>query len=769
MIPARASRLLGSFHDFNRSDDDGFLWYITMATAVAGFHDLDFIHDLHAFGDLAKYCITPALRAFTAEIQEVVVFDVNKELRTGGVGVGGAGHGDAAIDILEAVIGFVGNGGAGGFLLHILIEATALDHEVIDDAMEDSAIVMAAFGVLHKISHGLGGLGGVQLQGDVAKIGVQDNDNECSGHNKYLMGWVKRVAIIRLLFCPEHPVNSPKSVVSMPSSEKPTHFLRKLIAEDVAAQRHGGKVATRFPPEPNGYLHIGHAKSICLNFGLAEEFGGTCNLRFDDTNPEKEEDEYIRSIKSDVQWLGFQWQEPVHFASDYFDQLYAWAVHLIRDGKAYVCHLSPDEAREYRGSLTQAGKPSPYRDRSVEENLKLFEEMKSGSLPEGICVLRAKIDMASPNINLRDPILYRIRHVHHHQTGDKWKIYPTYDYAHGQSDAIEGITHSICTLEFEDHRPLYEWLIEHLPVPAKPRQYEFARLNLNYTITSKRKLKQLVDEKHVGGWDDPRMPTISGMRRRGYSAAAIKHFCEMIGVARSESVVDVGMLEFAIRDDLDKNARRAMCVLNPLKIIITNFEQGKLENLEAPNHPQREDLGKRVLPFTRELFIDRNDFREVMEKDFKRLVLGQEVRLRNAYVIRADEVIKDAKGEIIELRCSYDPETHGKNPADGRKVKGVIHWVSASHCLDVELRLYDRLFTAENPEADKDKTFLDFINPQSLTVLTSAKAEQSLGEAKAEDRFQFEREGYFCADRFDSQSGKLVFNRTIGLKDSFGK
>jgi len=564
-------------------------------------------------------------------------------------------------------------------------------------------------------------------------------------------------------------VNLPKPAVSIPTAEKSANFLRKIIAEDVAAQRHGGKVQTRFPPEPNGYLHIGHAKSICLNFGLAEEFGGACNLRFDDTNPEKEEDEYIRSIKSDVQWLGFQWKEPVHFASDYFDQLYEWAVHLIREGKAYVCHLSPDEAREYRGSLTEGGKPSPYRNRSVEENLKLFEQMKSGELAEGVCVLRAKIDMASPNINLRDPILYRIRHVHHHQTGDKWKIYPTYDYAHGQSDAIEGITHSICTLEFEDHRPLYDWLIEHLPVPAKPRQYEFARLNLNYTITSKRKLKQLVDEKHVSGWDDPRMPTISGMRRRGYSAAAIKHFCEMIGVARSESVVDVGMLEFAIRDDLDKNAQRAMCVLNPLKVVISNFEQDKVELLEASNHPQREELGKRVLPFTRELFIDKNDFREVMEKDFKRLVLGQEVRLRNAYIIRANEVIKDAKGEIVELRCSYDPETHGKNPADGRKVKGVIHWVSATECVDVELRLYDRLFCVENPEADKTKTFLDFMNPQSLTVLSCAKAEKSLAEAKPESHFQFEREGYFCVDRFDSKPGKLVFNRTIGLKDSFGK
>lgn len=551
-------------------------------------------------------------------------------------------------------------------------------------------------------------------------------------------------------------------------AEKPAHFIRKIIADDVAAATHQGRVLTRFPPEPNGYLHIGHAKSICLNFGMAEEFAGACNLRFDDTNPEKEEDEYIQSIKSDVQWLGFQWQEPLHFASDYFDQLYEWALYLIRQGKAYVCHLTPDEAREYRGSLTEPGRDSPYRQRSVEENLALFEQMRSGALPEGACVLRAKIDMASPNINLRDPIMYRIRHAHHHQTGDKWKMYPTYDYTHGQSDAIEGITHSICTLEFEDHRPLYDWYLDNLPVPARPRQYEFARLNLNYTVTSKRKLKQLVDEKFVSGWDDPRMPTISGLRRRGVSPAAIRQFCEMIGVTRSESVVDVSMLEFAIRDDLDKNALRAMCVLHPLKVVISNYPEGQVEMLSAQNHPQREELGKRELPFTQELWMDRHDFREVAEKDFKRLVLGQEVRLRNAYVIRANEVIKDAAGNIIELRCSYDPETHGKNPADGRKVKGVIHWVSATHCADVEVRLYDRLFSVENPEADKSKTFLDFMNPNSLTSLTG-KAEASLAAALPESRFQFEREGYFCADRFDSKPGKLVFNRTIGLKDSFGK
>lgn len=553
------------------------------------------------------------------------------------------------------------------------------------------------------------------------------------------------------------------------AAEKPSHFIRKIIADDLQSGNIGGRVQTRFPPEPNGYLHIGHAKSICLNFGMAEEFGGDCNLRFDDTNPEKEEDEYIQSIKSDVRWLGFQWKEPVHFASRYFDQLYEWALYLIKQGKAYVCHLSPDEARQYRGSLTEAGKDSPYRNRSVEENLALFEKMRSGEAAEGSCVLRAKIDMASPNINLRDPVMYRIRHVSHHQTGDKWKIYPTYDYAHGQSDAIEGITHSICTLEFEDHKPLYDWYINNLPVPSRPRQYEFARLNLNYTVTSKRKLKQLVDEKYVSGWDDPRMPTISGMRRRGYSPAAIRHFCEMIGVARSESIVDVAMLEFAVRDDLDKNAPRAMCVLNPLKVVISNFEAGRVEELEAPRHPQREDLGKRILPFTRELYIDKNDFREVMEKDFKRLVLGQEVRLRNAYVIRADKVLKDEKGEIIELHCSYDPDTHGKNPADGRKVKGVIHWVSASRSVNVEVRLYERLFSVEHPEADKEKSFCDFINKDSLKILSHCRAEEGLKQAIAENRFQFEREGYFCVDRFDSHPERLVFNKTIGLKDSFGK
>lgn len=551
-------------------------------------------------------------------------------------------------------------------------------------------------------------------------------------------------------------------------TEKPAHFIRKIIADDVAAGR--THVLTRFPPEPNGYLHIGHAKSICLNFAVAAEFGGACNLRFDDTNPEKEEHEFIESIQRDVKWLGFEWNGPVRFTSGYFDQLHEWAVYLIKQGKAYVCHLSPEETRTYRGTLTEPGKDSPYRNRSVEENLALFEQMSSGALPEGTCVLRAKIDMTAPNINLRDPAMYRIRHAPHHQTGDKWKIYPTYDFAHGQSDAIEGISHSICTLEFEDHRPLYEWYLDNLPITSlAPKQYEFARLNLNYTVMSKRKLKQLVDEQHVSGWDDPRMPTISGLRRRGYTPEAIRNFCDLIGVTRSEGVVDVGLLEFSIRDVLDKQAPRAMCVLAPLKVVLTNFPADTTEHFTAALHPQKPEMGSRELPFTRELYIDRNDFRETAEKDFKRLVLGQEVRLRNAYVIRADEVIRDADGQIVELRCTYDPETRGKNPTDGRKVKGVIHWVSAAHSIDVEVRLYDRLFSVEAPDADKSRSFLDFINPQSLTVLKNCKAEPSLAQATPDARYQFEREGYFCADSVDSRPGALVFNRTIGLRDSFGK
>ena len=548
----------------------------------------------------------------------------------------------------------------------------------------------------------------------------------------------------------------------------PKNFLRQIIAHDIDNNTHGGKVATRFPPEPNGYLHIGHAKSICLNFGLAREFGGTCNLRFDDTNPEKENQEFIDSIQEDVRWLGFQWAGEVRYASDYFDQLYLWALHLIREGKAYVCHLSPDEARDYRGTLTEPGRNSPYRERTVEENLALFERMRAGDAAEGECVLRAKIDMASPNINLRDPILYRVRKAHHHQTGDKWCIYPTYDYTHGQSDAIEGITHSICTLEFEDHKPLYDWFIDNLPVPARPRQYEFARLNLNYTVTSKRKLKHLVDQKLVHGWDDPRMPTISGLRRRGFTPAALRNFCDMIGVTRSEGVVDVSMLEHAIRDDLDKNAPRAMCVLDPLRVVITNFDAGRVEQVTAPNHPNRDDLGERQLPFTRELFIEREDFREEANKKYKRLVLGKKVRLRNAYVIQADEVIKDAAGNIVELRCSYDADTLGKDPADGVKPKGVIHWVSASHGVKAEVRLYDRLFTHEAPDKGSED-FLRHINMNALKVLHDCVIEPMLATVAPESSFQFERQGYFVADRFDHSAAKPVFNRTIGLKDSWAK
>ncbi|SFW97955.1 glutamine--tRNA ligase/YqeY domain fusion protein [Marinospirillum alkaliphilum] len=555
--------------------------------------------------------------------------------------------------------------------------------------------------------------------------------------------------------------------MSQPEITAAPNFIRNMIVQ----QREAGqqqKVVTRFPPEPNGFLHVGHAKSICLNFGIAQEFGGDCHLRFDDTNPEKENQTYIDAIQEDVQWLGFQWAGKVRYASDYFEQLYQWAVHLIREGKAYVCELNAEQMREYRGTLTEPGKNSPFRERSVEENLAEFEAMRAGTYPDGAKVLRAKIDMSAPNINLRDPILYRIRHAHHHQTGNQWCIYPSYDFTHGQSDAIEGITHSICTLEFEDHRPLYEWFLNNLPVPCKPVQTEFARLNLNYTVTSKRKLKLLVDEGIVEGWDDPRMPTISGMRRRGYTPKSLRDFCDMIGVTRSGGVVDINMLYFALRNDLEHSARRAMVVLNPIKVVITNWEAGRVENLTSPSHPAREDLGERTLPFTRELYIDRDDFMEEPPKKYFRLAPGQEVRLRNAWVIRCDEVIKDASGEIIELRCSHDPDTLGKNP-EGRKVKGVIHWVSAEHGIPAEVRLYDNLFQVEAPDADKDVDFLQHLNPESLSVV-QAVCEPSLASAEPEDKFQFERVGYFCADRREHQPGsKLVFNRTVGLKDSWAK
>jgi glutaminyl-tRNA synthetase len=555
--------------------------------------------------------------------------------------------------------------------------------------------------------------------------------------------------------------------MNKPETTAPAHFLRQLVRADLESGKHD-RIVTRFPPEPNGYLHIGHAKSICLNFGLADEFGGDCHLRFDDTNPAKEEQEYIDAIKQDVEWLGFQWQGNVRYASDYFDQLHAWAIELIRAGKAYVCDLTPEQAREYRGNLTEPGKNSPFRDRSVEENLDLFARMTAGEFQDGAKALRVKIDMAAPNMNLRDPILYRIRHAHHHQTGDKWCVYPSYDFTHGQSDAIEGVTHSICTLEFEDHRPLYEWFLANLPVQAVPRQYEFARLNLNYTVTSKRKLKQLVDEGHVDGWNDPRMSTLSAFRRRGYTPGSIRDFCERIGVTRSDAVVDMGVLEFCIRDDLDANAPRAMCVLRPLKVTITNYPENQIEKLHLPCHPKA-DMGTRELPFSREIYIDQDDYMVDPPKGYKRLVPGGEVRLRGSYVIRADEAVTDAQGNITELLCSYDPDTLGKNP-EGRKVKGVVHWVPAEQSLECEVRLYDRLFRAPNPDkSDEGGTFLENINPESLVVLSGCRVEPSLATAMGEERFQFEREGYFCVDNTDSRQGHLVFNRTVTLRDSWGQ
>lgn len=553
----------------------------------------------------------------------------------------------------------------------------------------------------------------------------------------------------------------------MSAEERPLNFLEQLIKSDLAAGK-VEKVVTRFPPEPNGYLHIGHAKSICLNFGLAETFGGACNLRFDDTNPEKEEAEYVNAIMADVSWLGFSWDGEVKYASSYFDTLYQWAQHLVTAGLAYVCDLSADEARQYRGTLKEPGKNSPFRERSVEENLALLEAMRNGEFDEGARVLRAKIDMSHGNINMRDPILYRIRKQSHHQTGDKWCIYPTYDFAHGQEDAIEGITHSICTLEFADHRPLYEWFIEHLPVPSKPIQYEFGRLNLNYTVTSKRKLKRLVDEKVVDGWDDPRMPTIAGYRRRGYTPASLRKFCEMIGVTKSDGVVDVAMLEHAIRDDLDKNAPRAMCVLRPLKVVLTNYPKDSSEKLTAAGHPNRDDLGERELNFSAEIFIDSEDFREEANKKYKRLVLGKRVRLRNAYVIEADEAVKDAAGNIVEVRARIIADTLGNDPQDGIKPKGVIQWVDANNHAQFEVRLYDRLFTHASPDAGEED-FLVHINPQSLVVLENCVGEKGLSAAAPGATFQFEREGYFCRDISAQTQDRIVFNRTIGLRDSWAK
>ncbi|MEH6628988.1 MAG: glutamine--tRNA ligase/YqeY domain fusion protein [Motiliproteus sp.] len=553
---------------------------------------------------------------------------------------------------------------------------------------------------------------------------------------------------------------------------KASNFISQIIKEDLKDGKHH-QIVTRFPPEPNGYLHVGHAKAICVNFGLAEEFGGQCNLRFDDTNPGKEDQEFVDAIKEDVQWLGFKWAGEVKYASDYFDQFYGWAQHLIREGKAYVCDLSAEQASEYRGWATKPGKDSPFRNRSAEESLDLLERMKLGEFEEGSRVLRAKVDMTSPNMNLRDPILYRIRRQSHHQTGDKWCIYPNYDFAHGQEDAIEGVTHSICTLEFADHKPLYEWFLENLPVPSQPKQYEFGRLNLNYTVTSKRKLKQLVDEQLVNGWNDPRMPTISGMRRRGYSAQAVRNFCDSLAVAKTDGVVDMAQFEFFVREDLDKNSPRAMCVLDPVKLVISNFSEhisGDVETMVAPAHPKL-DMGERQLPFTRELYIDRADFSEdttLSRKKFKRLVLGEYVRLRGAYVIKADEVVKGEDGSPIEIRASLVPGTVGENPPEGAKPRGVIHWVSATHGKQATVRIYDRLFNHEAP-GKGEVDFTQHINPDSLKVLDNCWVEPGLATAVAESRFQFEREGYFVTDRYEHDVEKPVFNMTIGLRDTWSK
>jgi glutaminyl-tRNA synthetase len=545
-------------------------------------------------------------------------------------------------------------------------------------------------------------------------------------------------------------------------------FIRDIVAADLASGRHA-TVRTRFPPEPNGYLHIGHAKSICLNFGIAKEFGGTCNLRYDDTNPSKEEQEYVDSIKEDVRWLGWDWGEREFYASDYFQQLYDWAVHLIKEGKAYVCDLSAGEVREYRGTLTRPGKESPYRGRSAEENLDLFERMRKGEFPDGSRTLRAKIDMAHPNLNMRDPVLYRILRAEHHRTGNDWCIYPMYDYAHGQCDAIEGITHSICTLEFEDHRPLYDWFVENLPVPARPRQYEFARLNLTYTALSKRKLLELVNKGYVDGWDDPRMPTLSGLRRRGFTPEAIRTFCDKIGVSKANSVVDVAYLEECQRDDLNKRALRRMGVLRPLKVVLENYPENLVEEMDLVNNPEDPSAGTRKVPFSKVLFIERDDFMEEPPKKFFRLSPGREVRLRGAYFITCTSVVKDEKGQVAELRCSVDLATRGGSSPDGRSPKATLHWVSAAHAVEATVRLYDRLFVKENPDDfPEGQDYKTNLNPRSLEVLESCKLEPCLASASPGDRFQFERLGYFCADK-QSAPGALVFNRTVTLKDAWAR
>jgi len=550
-----------------------------------------------------------------------------------------------------------------------------------------------------------------------------------------------------------------------------TDFIRAIIEEDLAADKHGGRVATRFPPEPNGYLHIGHAKSICLNFGIAQQYEGTCNLRFDDTNPSTEETEYVESIMEDVRWLGFQWEGEALYASDYFEQLYQWAEMLIQKGVAYVDSLSAEEISEHRGRWDEPGRESPYRERSVEENLDMFRRMRAGEFEDGTHVLRAKIDMTSPNVNLRDPIMYRIRHERHHRTGDDWCIYATYDWAHGQSDAIEKITHSICTLEFENHRPLYDWFVTELELEEPPHQFEFARLDISHTVLSKRRLLRLVNEGHIWSWDDPRMPTLVGLRRRGYTPEAIRNFCDRIGVAKANSLVDIKLLEFCLREDLEKRAPRAMGVLRPLKVVIENYPEDQVEEFEFPNHPDNPGMGTRKVPFSREIYIEHDDFREDPPGKFFRLAPGREVRLRWAYLITCTDVIKDADtGEVVELRCTYDPATRGGTPPDGRKVKGTLHWISAAHGLAAEVRLYDQLFTRENPnDVEAGKDFIDYLNPASLEVLTDCRVESSLAEAEAGLPYQFERMGYFVVDAVDSRSGALVFNRTIGLRDSWAK
>lgn len=551
-----------------------------------------------------------------------------------------------------------------------------------------------------------------------------------------------------------------------PSEKKPKNFIYEMIDEDIRTNRWGGRVHTRFPPEPNGYLHIGHAKAICLNYGIAQHYGGKFNLRFDDTNPEKEEVEYVNSIIEDVKWLGADFEDRLFFASDYFEQMYQWAVELIKKGKAYVCDLSAEEIKKTRGTLTEPGIESPYRNRSVEENLDLFERMRKGEFPDGAKTLRAKIDMASPNLNMRDPVMYRIIHQAHHRQGNKWCIYPTYDWAHGLEDSIEGITHSICTLEFENHRPLYDWFLDQLGI-YHPQQIEFARLNLSYTVMSKRKLLQLVQEGYVDGWDDPRMPTISGLRRRGYTPEAIRNFTEIIGVAKRDALTDIALLEYAIREDLNKRAQRAMAVLNPLKVVIINYPDDLVEELEAINNPEDLTAGTRKVPFSKEIYIEKTDFMENPPKGYHRLVPNGEVRLRYAYIIKCEEVIKNDKGEVVELRCTYDPDTKSGSGKSNKKVKGTIHWVSARHAEKAEVRLYDRLFTVEEPAAFEN--WLDYINPNSLTIIPDALIEPSLKSAKPGDKYQFERNGYFCVDTKYTTSEKLVFNRTVTLKESWKK